>query len=186
MDRQSSSQPTGRTAVYGWSGPLDPGGIAAGGREVGMQIYRLGISEEPLNCRLHLAPLHQLPAEHHCIPVERTKGELAHAQLLRHLIDGIIGLLALADVDCKTHAVRRMDGMVLVIDEQKLVAFPRIRQTDAAGVARCPAVGDSPDGSLERQLFVRQIEEMGELLGWQASDAEGHCHSSLVIPPCSP
>ena len=46
MDRQSSSQPTGRTAVYGWSGPLDPGGIAAGGREVGMQIYRLGISEE--------------------------------------------------------------------------------------------------------------------------------------------
>ncbi len=70
-----------------------------------MQICCLGIGEEALNGRVKLRSVYYFPIKHHCIAIKRANGELANAQLFGHAVNGVIGPLAFADVDGKTHTV---------------------------------------------------------------------------------
>src|SRR3974390_2464736 len=105
------------------SGAVNAGGVAPGRRIVHVKVERPWLGKETPDCMLQRSAINQFPADHHGSPVERAYGQLANAQLLRYLIDGIIGLLAPSDVDCESHAIRGIDRMMLVVDQQELVAL---------------------------------------------------------------
>ena len=50
-------------------------------------------------------PVDKLPADHHCVGIEGAHRKRADPQLFRHFIDSVIGLLALAHIDGKAHAI---------------------------------------------------------------------------------
>ncbi len=102
---------------------------------------------------------------------EPAHGERASAQLVGHGINGVEGFFTLAYINRKPHPVRRLDGVVFVVDEDHLVAGRCVGEADAA---RGGPVGDFPDGAVRRKLRVRQREKMYELLGFEAADAKGH------------
>jgi hypothetical protein len=89
---------------------------------------------------------------------------LADAQLLRHLVDGIVRFFPSAHVDGESHAVRGIDAMVLMVNEQELVAFARIGQADSTGIAGLSSVGSSANRALPREFFIGKLEQMVELL----------------------
>src|SRR5262249_50408359 len=55
-----------------------------------------------------------------------------------------------------------------------LVAFARVGQADAARIAGRAAVGDAANRALRGKLGVGEREQVSELLGRQAGDAEAH------------
>jgi hypothetical protein len=116
--------------------PLDPRRLAARRGEVNVQVGRARIGEQPIDGFFKLAAFGQFPAGHHAASVEAADRERARAQLLRHRVAGIECLFTLAHVNGKAHAVRRGDRMVLVIDENQLVARLGVGETDPAGIAR--------------------------------------------------
>src|SRR6185437_3056288 len=63
------------------------------------------------------------------------------------------------------------EQMVLVIDEQELVAWARVGQAGITGRARVGAPAHSPSRC---ELFVGEREQMGKVFGRQASDSETH------------
>ena len=88
------------------SGAVDTRSVTARRREVDMQIRRLRIGKKPRDRTFELTPIYQLPSLHHRAGVIGTNREHARSQLLGDLIDGIVGRIALADVDRKAHAIR--------------------------------------------------------------------------------
>jgi hypothetical protein len=54
--------------------------------------------------------------------------------------------------------------MVLMVDEQELVAFARIGQADSTGIAGLSSVGSSANRALPREFFIGKLEQMVELL----------------------
>ena len=55
-----------------------------------------------------------------------------------------------------------------------LVAWPRVGEADAAGIAGHAIVGHAPHGAARREILVRQVEKRGEMRGRQAGDAKVH------------
>src|SRR5581483_8471193 len=70
--------------------------------------------------------------------------------------------------------------MVLVIDQQQLLTGQGVGQTDPAGIAGAAVVGDTAHRAVARQLGIGQVEQIGEMLGRQASNAEAHLGSPLL------
>src|SRR5215831_4379639 len=73
--------------------------------------------------------------------------------------------------------------MMLVVDEQKLVAGARIREADAAGVSGLAVIGNAAHSAARRELFVGQRKKRREILGREAGDAKAHdpsLHWALV------
>ena len=68
--------------------------------------------------------------------------------------------------------------MVLVVDEDELVALVGIREADAARITGHAPVGGSAHGALRGQFRVREREQMGETFRRQPGDTEAHGHSS--------
>ena len=66
--------------------------------------------------------------------------------------------------------------MMLVVDQDQFVAGRRIREADAARVG---AVGGASHRALRGKLGIGQREQMGEVFGRQAGDAEGHGTSPI-------
>ena len=87
------------------SGTVDARGVAPGRRVVDVQIGRSRVGEEPLDGSLHLTSVDQLLADHHRIGIEGAYCECTDPQLLRHLVDRVIGLLAPAHINGKAHAI---------------------------------------------------------------------------------
>src|ERR1700722_1629957 len=72
--------------------------------------------------------------------------------------------------------------MVLVVDEDQLVAGLRVGQahpTRGSGIAR---LGNPPHRALLGKLGIGQLEEMGETFGRQAGDAKAH--GTLPMSDC--
>jgi len=101
---------------------LDAGGITARCGEMDMQVGRARIGKQPLNRAFQLFPTDQLGPDHHGIGVESAYREHALAQLLRHFVDGVECLVAFADENGKAHPVGRADSVVLIVDQDQLVA----------------------------------------------------------------
>ena len=70
-----------------------------------MQIGRSRIGEESLDGSFEIAAFNHFPATHHRFRVEGTHRQSAGAKLFGHLADRVESLLALADINRKTHAV---------------------------------------------------------------------------------
>ena len=64
--------------------------------------------------------------------------------------------------------------MMLVIDEQELVAWTGIREADAARIAGRALVRDASDGAMRRKVRIRKREQVREALGRQAGNAKVH------------
>jgi len=73
-----------------------------------------------------------------------------------------------------------MPRLVLVIDEQKLIALTCIGQADPARIARGTAVGRPTHNATRHELLVRQTEQMVKMLRGQAGDAEAHVHPPQI------
>src|SRR5262249_16297461 len=101
-------------------------------------------------------------------------------QLFGHLVHRAVRLFALTHENRKAHAVRRSDAVMLVVDEQQLVAWPRVGEANSARIARGALVGDAADSTACHQLLVGQCKQIGELMGWQATDTKAHHRSSIV------
>ena len=95
----------------GNNGPLRPSrtvdarGVASGRRVMDVQIDCSRVGEEPFDGSFQLTSVDQLPTDHHCIGIEGAHRKCADLQPLRHLVDRVIGLLALAHKDGKAHAI---------------------------------------------------------------------------------
>ena len=153
------------------SRPLDFRRVAAGRGEMDVQVGRVAVGELPLDRLFQEDSFDQLPAGHHALVVEAAHRQRAPAQLDGHAADGIVCLFARPHVDGEAHAVGRGDGVVLVVGEDHLVARRSVGEADAAGIG---PVGFSAQRAARGELGVRQREQMRELFGRQAGDAEGH------------
>src|SRR6185437_5863221 len=71
----------------------------------------------------------------------------------------------------KPHPIGRVDGMVFIVDQQKLLTRLRIREADPARIfaVDCPA-----NSALSRKLGVREREKVSEIVGRQPEDTKGH------------
>jgi hypothetical protein len=87
-----------------------------------MEIRRARIGEMPPDGALELDAIDKLEADHHAVAVERAHRERSLAQLLRHAVNGIESLLASAHEDGKPHPLGRLDRVVLVVEQDQLVA----------------------------------------------------------------
>ncbi len=169
------------------SGALDFCGVAPGCREMDVQVGGASIGQPPLDRGFEIPAIDELPSDHHGVGIERAHRKRADAQLLRHLADAVVGLLALAHVNGKTHAVGRRDGVVLVVHEHELVARPGIREAHAARVAGAAPIGSPAHGVLRGELRIGQCKQMGEVLGRQAGNSEVHdlapCLGAILRTP---
>src|SRR5262249_32158188 len=96
------------------SNPVDPRGKAATRCKMDVQVGSAGICKKALDRSFQLTAVDELPSDQHCVGVKGAHRECAEPQLLRHAIDGVIGLLTFAHIDCEAHAVRRGNGVVLI------------------------------------------------------------------------
>src|SRR5690242_6005440 len=104
------------------SGAFHPRRIAAGRGEVDVEIGGVGVGEELPDRRFQFTAFSEEPAHYHGVTVEGAHRDRAETQLLRHLVHHIVLLFALPHIYRKAHAIRRVHRMMLVIDEEKLVA----------------------------------------------------------------
>src|SRR6185436_974028 len=118
------------------------------------------------------AALDHVGVHHHAALIERADREQALAQLLGDLADRVVAPLALAHIDGVARAVRRVGVLVLVIDQDDLVAGLGVCQADAAGVAGI--LGHPAERAMALQRLVVQGEQVLERLGRQAGNAESH------------
>ena len=146
-----------------------------------MQIGCARVGEQPLDCGLEITPLHQLPPRHHGVGVEGTNRERAQAELLGHVADLVIGLFALAHINRKAHAVGRLDLVVLVVDEDQFVAWPGVRETDAAGIAGIARIRGPAHRAFRGKFGIGQGEQMGETLGRQTDNPKAHDRPPFVL-----
>jgi hypothetical protein len=116
--------------------------------------------------------------DHHCLGIEGPHCKNAVAQLFRDLIHLVVGLVAFAHKDRKPHPIRRIDGMMFVVDQQKLFAWLRIRETHPA---RIPAIDGPAHSALSCKIDVRQGEKVSEILSWQPDDTKGHGNCPLQV-----
>ena len=90
--------------------------------EVHVQIGLARLGQQPRNGAFQPVAIDQLPAGDYAVGVEGAHCKRAAAQLLRHRVDGVERFVAVAHIDGKAHPVGRRDGVVLVIDQDQLVA----------------------------------------------------------------
>ena len=130
------------------------------------------VGEEAADHLFQQPPLDHVGIDHHAALVEGADRQQALAQLLGNLADRVVSPLALAHIDGMARAVRRVGILVLVVDQDDLVARLGVGQADAAGIAgvlRYPA-----HGAVALQRCVVQGEQVLEGLGGQAGNAERH------------
>jgi len=146
-------------------------GITAGCREMNMQVVDVRRREQLFQDWFDLLAIDQSIIHHHCVRIERPHCKDAAAQLFRNLIHLVVGLIAFTHKDGKPHPIRRIDRMMFVIDQQKLLAWLRVREANPARIFAidCPA-----HSALGRKIDVRQVEKVGKILSWQPGDSKGH------------
>jgi hypothetical protein len=70
---------------------------------------------------------------------------------------------------------------MLVVDENEFIAGARIREADAARIARPARIGDPAHCALRRKFCAREREQMLKVFGRQASDPKAHRRVTLVL-----
>src|SRR5258706_9599841 len=135
---------------------------------VEVNVANLLVRELPLDLCGHDLAFAYFCADDHVRLVVRAQGHEARANVVWHFAGLQRSLLRVATyVDRARCLVGRVGRLVLVGQQQQLLADLGVRQADAAGIA-WSVLGDDADCAELSKLFVREIEERLKRLFWQA------------------
>ena len=124
----------------------------------------------------------ELRRDHHAGRVETSQRQDAAAHHLRRLSGrGRRGGHARPHVDRVSRAERAMGGLVLVVEEQHLLADWRVGQADAAGEAGLTVHAPTHRAQPLKRVIV-ELEQVGEGFVRQGADLEGHGRAPLGSP----
>lgn len=139
-----------------------------------LQVARLRVVQQPAEQRRgsRLA-FGDVGLDHHVLRVEGARRDEARRDDVGHGTDRLEGVVGdAAHVDRVRRTVRRVRRLVLVVEEQQLLAEAGVRHAHAAWHAR--VVGDdAPDAAL-LQLGIGEIEQGAKGLGRKPGDAKRH------------
>src|SRR5262245_21453364 len=96
--------------------------IASRAGKMHVQVFGVQRRQEPLNRLFEIAPIDELGARHHALRIEGAHGKDASPELLGNLVHFVVGLLPATNKDGKAHAVGRVDGQMLVVEQNQLIA----------------------------------------------------------------
>ena len=127
--------------------PVHPPGVAAGRRVVDVDVVGGGLPKS-----LPIAPSSSRPSIRSTSTIMPLLSKARTASMRLRSCSGTSSIcrrsLAFAHKDGEAHAVGRVDGQMLVVHQQQVVARLGVGEADAAGIAWPAVVGDAAHGAL--------------------------------------